>query len=101
MRQAKDFIAKLPDIKISDQIIFKKYSDKAKLWSQFFLALFLNKAKFLEENGALCVFQKDFFDKTWQLQSLPLGEERRVIQTLRHLTENKLISKMIWRRIIS
>jgi len=76
--------------------MFQKYSIFAKLWSQFFLYLFLNKVKWVELNETLCVFQKDFFDRTWQLQSIPLGKEPNVLKSLLYLVENKLISKILF-----
>jgi hypothetical protein len=96
MESNKNFISTLIDIKVSDQPIFQKYSAYAKLWSQFFLYLLLNKVRWLELNETLCVFQKDFFDQTWQLQSIPLGKEPNVVKALDYLVENKLISKILF-----
>ena len=89
-------ILKLTDIKISHQPVFKRYSENSELWMHFFLYLFLNKVKWAKFNKTLCIFQKDFFDRTWQLQSLPLGEGPKVIETLNYLINKGVVSKILF-----
>jgi len=89
-------ILKSNDIKLSHQAIFKRYSENSELWMHFFLYLFLNKVKWAEFNKTLCIFQKDFFDRTWQLQSLPLGESSKVIKALSYLVNKGTISKILF-----
>lgn len=87
---------KLTDIKISHQAIFKRYSENSELWMHFFLYLFLNKVKWVELNETLCIFQKDFFDKSRQLQSLPLGKKQKITRTLKYLINEGIISKILF-----
>lgn len=86
----------LTDIKIEHQDIFKKYSKSSELWEHFFLYLLLNKVKWIELDETLCIFQKDFFDKSWQLQSLPLGKKQKTIKALKYLINNQIISKILF-----
>lgn len=92
----KKFGVKLTDIKIDHQDIFKKYSKNSELWEHFFLYLLLNKVKWIELNETLCIFQKDFFDQSWQLQSLPLGKEQKTIEALKQLINNQVTSKILF-----
>lgn len=96
MKNNKNFISKLPDIKTEHQIIFGKYSENSELWEHFFLYLILNKVRWTELNETLCIFQKDFFDKTWQLQSLPLGENHKIIKALNYLIDEKITTKILF-----
>jgi len=96
MKFNKNFISKLINIKIEHQTIFKKYLENSELWEHFFPYLLLNKIKWIELNETLCIFQKDFLDKSWQLQSLPLGESDKIIKALKYLTDKKIISKILF-----
>lgn len=92
----KNFNLKLADIKIGHQNIFKKYSNNSELWEHFFLYLLLNKVRWVELDEAICIFQKDFFDQSWQLQSLPLGKEQKTIKVLKQLVNNQVTSKILF-----
>lgn len=92
----KNFNLKLTDIEISHQDTFKKYLNNSELWEHFFLYLLLNKVKWVELNETICIFQKDFFDQSWQLQSLPLGKEQKTIGALKQLINNQVTSKILF-----
>src|SRR4030042_3518852 len=92
----KNFDSELLNIKICHQGIFEKYLSNSELWEHFFLYLLLNKVRWIKLNETLCIFQKDFFDKSWQLQSLPLGEKQKIIRTLRYLINEGAISKILF-----
>ena len=92
----KNLGVKLTDIRINHHDIFKRYSKNSELWEHFFLYLLLNKVKWIELDETLCIFQKDFFDQSWQLQSLPLGKEQKAIEVLKRLINNKIASKILF-----
>jgi len=94
----KNFISKLKNIETDDYPTFDKYLKNSDLWEHFFLYLLClePKIKWAELNQTLCLFQKDPFDQTWQLQSFPLGEKQSVIKTLKDLISQHLITKIIY-----